>query len=282
MTAALTLRELVEAVREAFANAATGIEAAWNAILDTDLTPLFEAVLEIALAVGAFIIGLYVMAQIWHAAVRVWSRVWGDRADAAGRWLWRGVAWSWSCRSWAHSSSWDTMPPEPFEGSLLKLRRARVHIQELQTSIDAYTARKPIYRTARPVPNEPGYLTGEIVVREVPPPEFAVILGDAIHNMRVSLDLLANDLVRIEGESTKNVYFPFAKSAVVLDEQIKNRNFHRAAPEAVGLLRKLAPYPGGNALLRDLHVLIFRTSIRWSFLLSVMSAPQPAGWDCQG
>jgi hypothetical protein len=91
MTAALTLRELVEAVREAFANAATGIEAAWNAILDTDLTPLFEAVLEIALAVGAFIIGLYVMAQIWHAAVRVWSRVWGDRADAAGRWLWRGV-----------------------------------------------------------------------------------------------------------------------------------------------------------------------------------------------
>jgi hypothetical protein len=87
----MTLRELIAAVCEAFANAATGIEAAWNAILDTDLTPLFEVVLVSALVIGASIIGLYVMAQFWHAAVRVWCRVWGDRADATGRWLWRGI-----------------------------------------------------------------------------------------------------------------------------------------------------------------------------------------------
>ena len=34
---------------------------------------------------------------------------------------------------------------------------------------------------------------------------------------------------------------------------IKEKNFHRAGPDAVALLKKFEPYRGGNNLLRGLH-----------------------------
>jgi hypothetical protein len=142
---------------------------------------------------------------------------------------------------------------EPFEGPLLKLRRGREHIKALSNQINAYTLRLPIYRNAWNSPSSPGYIRYEIVLREIPPASFALVLGDAIHNLRVSLDLLAGDLVELEKRSRTGVYFPFASSAADLAGQIKSKNFHRAAPEAVVLLQKIAPYPGGDNLLRGLH-----------------------------
>jgi len=79
------------------------------------------------------------------------------------------------------------------------------------------------------------------------------ILGDAIHNMRSALDLMAVSLVDEAKGNTNGVYFPFAESGDELDPMIKRRNFHRAPEEAVDLLRTLAPYKGGNVALRAIH-----------------------------
>lgn len=93
------------------------------------------------------------------------------------------------------------------------------------------------------------------MVRSVPA-NMALIIGDIIHNLRVSLDLLATDLVRINNKSPRKVYFPFANSKSEIDKQIKDKNFHRASDEAIALLRDaIKPFGGddGNGLLYALH-----------------------------
>ncbi len=83
---------------------------------------------------------------------------------------------------------------------------------------------------------------------------FPVLIGDAIHNMRAALDLMACDLVRLNGKRFDNVSFPFAQTASALEQQIKDKNFKRAHPDAVALLRSLKPYKDkGDVALRAIH-----------------------------
>jgi hypothetical protein len=85
------------------------------------------------------------------------------------------------------------------------------------------------------------------------PAELPACVGDAIHNLRSALDLLACDVVEYNGGNTIGVHFPFAADAVELEKQIKSKNLRRASPEAVALIRTLKPYRGGNVDLRGLH-----------------------------
>ncbi len=80
-----------------------------------------------------------------------------------------------------------------------------------------------------------------------------MIVGDAIHNLRASLDILAVALVARNGGNTKGVYFPFADSAENFEEMIRRRHFDRASATDQSILRNLRPYKGGNHLLRSLH-----------------------------
>lgn len=85
------------------------------------------------------------------------------------------------------------------------------------------------------------------------PTDLALVLGDAIHNLRTALDLLASDLARLNGKSPKGVSFPFASDASGLKKQIKKKNFDRAGPKAVQLLHKIGPHRDGNKALGGLH-----------------------------
>ncbi len=85
------------------------------------------------------------------------------------------------------------------------------------------------------------------------PFDLSVIIGDVIHNIRTSLDLLACDLVRLSGESDKNVYFPFCDTPNDLMEMIKKRRLHRAGKDVVEVMLSLRPYKGGNVALRAIH-----------------------------
>lgn len=90
------------------------------------------------------------------------------------------------------------------------------------------------------------------------PRESSAILGDILHNLRSTLDLVASELARRAGRSDKNVYFPIADKADELPSLIKKKNFHYAGPEAVALLKTFAPYRGGNTALRAIHELDIR------------------------
>ena len=80
-----------------------------------------------------------------------------------------------------------------------------------------------------------------------------MLFRSTIHNLRASLDLLASDLVKMNGKSTRNVYFPFASSKEELDEMIIKKKFNLAGDKAVELLKSYLPYTGGNDQLRALH-----------------------------
>ena len=138
----------------------------------------------------------------------------------------------------------------PFFQPRQKLARAAQHIRSLEEATCEYFetdwyscdfARKP-----------DGEYSLKVVVRGSPR-DFGVIVGDAVHNVRAALDLLAVEVVRRNCGNTRNVYFPFADAAENLEQMIKRRNFHRASAEDQDALRQLQRFTGGNNLLRSLH-----------------------------
>jgi hypothetical protein len=87
-----------------------------------------------------------------------------------------------------------------------------------------------------------------------PVPQFlSAIIGDTVHNLRTALDLLACDLVRLNGRSVRGVYFPFCEKASDLSTVIKDRNLHRAGDDIIRAIKHLQPYKGGNIALRSIH-----------------------------
>jgi hypothetical protein len=148
----------------------------------------------------------------------------------------------------------------PFEAPKLKLERARFHLKELESEVTAYFSRKPMVLVVeKPKGFEQlGSHSWTVRFREPVPKHIAPVIGDVVHNLRASLDLLACDLVRLAGKSTKEVKFPFCDNPDKLDFFIKERKFYRAGPEAVALLKTLKPYKGGNIALRAIHDLDIR------------------------
>jgi hypothetical protein len=133
--------------------------------------------------------------------------------------------------------------------SRLKLNRALHHIEALELSVLEYFAGNWYSQdNSRDVA---GNISIKVKIKGRPK-DFAVIVGDAVHNLRVALDILACDVVRANGGTTKDVYFPFAKDATSLEEVIKNR-FGKASPAAQARMRALQPFAGGNSELRALH-----------------------------
>jgi len=145
----------------------------------------------------------------------------------------------------------DIQQGDLFADSYVKMARAEAFIAELERELATYT-------------NTPGKGWIDVNTREgkVEIPSITLlpgaIVGDAIHNLRTALDLMASELARIQKQDDADVYFPFAKSADAFDLAIKSRNFQKGGEDAVALLKTFAPYHGGNKLLRALHDLDIR------------------------
>jgi hypothetical protein len=130
-----------------------------------------------------------------------------------------------------------------------KLERAKRHVAELTEALDAYRDSEPAS-----VHIEPGHQSVTVVLRwQAHPLEHFAILGDAIHNLRTSLDLMASEMARIRGKSDSDVYFPIADAESTLSKAIESKNFAKAGDDAVALLLTLKPFRGGNGYLRALH-----------------------------
>jgi hypothetical protein len=140
----------------------------------------------------------------------------------------------------------------PFIASKLKVDRAKSHIREINNNIIDYLKTKPYRVVVEQDSNSPNHLWTLRVRNEVPQ-NLSAIIGDAIHNLRASLDLLASDLVDIAGENTNNVYFPFGDDLDGFERMIKKRHIDRAGENVVKIIRSLNPYKGGNELLRAIH-----------------------------
>jgi hypothetical protein len=137
-------------------------------------------------------------------------------------------------------------------GPRIKIQRAKKHIHELEAEIAAFLKADP-YRVVTEEEANTGDKVWRVRVRKQPPLRWAGIVGDAIHNLRSSLDLLVNQLVRANGaEPSRKTAFPISRTA---------GDYEAEAPGVVAgvsdaakrLLDELKPYKGGNDPLWRLH-----------------------------
>ena len=142
----------------------------------------------------------------------------------------------------------------PFETATLKLRRARRHLEELRGAVDAFMLTKPFALMVEQPDgwHDQGSNVWVVRLRQSVPIEFGPIIGDVVHSLRSSLDLMATDLVRLNGGRYDKTYFPFAINAEQLEGQIKDK-VRNAHPDVIDLIRSFKPYTGGNLSLRALH-----------------------------
>ena len=142
-----------------------------------------------------------------------------------------------------------------FDGSRQKVSWANKLIADLKTEIVAFLARDPFpFLLGDDLEAERTYLFCN--VREVVPRHLPLMLGDALHNLRAALDLLANDLVaNCTGKhKIRDAYFPIYKSSEEFEKQVKKK-LKGASPELIERLRKFQPFSTGDNSLRGLHEL---------------------------
>lgn len=143
---------------------------------------------------------------------------------------------------------------ELFAGPRLKIERAKEHINDLQRRISAFE-QSDVYSTV--IQNDPN--TGNnilyIVMADALPDEFALIIGDALHNLKAALDLLVNEVVY----TRLGLYDDFTRFPV-RDTREKlviatNGGLVREASKAVTdfIVNTVKPYRGGNDAFWALH-----------------------------
>lgn len=135
-----------------------------------------------------------------------------------------------------------------------KIKRAKKHIDDLDSAIDLFLEREP-YRQVGHDDVETGDRVVALRVVEEVPSEILTIVGDAIHNLRASLDYLVASLVLANGKAVNTrTAFPICQS---LDDFNTRgmRQIEGVSRDASDLIQALRPYKGGNATLWRLHSL---------------------------
>lgn len=141
--------------------------------------------------------------------------------------------------------------PTPFLGmAKARLDRADEMLGELEVEIRSYISENPLKVTFT------GRWDGGIEMeaeRNGLGMRPGLLFGDVIHNLRTSLDLMASEIARFTSGDDEKVHFPFSSDKTGLAEQIKSKRFNKCGTDAALLLQEVAPYHGGNSLLRALH-----------------------------
>lgn len=160
-----------------------------------------------------------------------------------------------SSRRWAVGSGFPAMnltfaTSVPFRGARLKIERADTHIKDLDLVVQRFFERNPYQIFFHE--DASGMQGPACRVSEVPPADWGLIIGDAVHNLRSALDVLANDLAKPERHGEAR--FPIFADQAGWAKAIKDMK--RTTPDDVlAKLEALQPYNGGDRRLRDLHLL---------------------------
>ena len=140
---------------------------------------------------------------------------------------------------------------QPFVAPRMKISRGVKHTDELKETLAEFRAR--VKMAMVPVGHWQDMTEYRLRFSEPPPPLIPIMLGDAIHNFRASLDLLITDVARLRGEKGDNLKYPFAGDEAGLDKILKKEGFPRIGSDVVALIKRTKPYKGGHMFLRALH-----------------------------
>jgi hypothetical protein len=140
-----------------------------------------------------------------------------------------------------------------FIGSKLKVKRADQHIDELKSIILAFL-KTDFYRLHIEKDPKNGNNVLKFETTKEMPCEVPLIIGDAIHNLRAALDLMACEIVVMAGDTPDRwTKFPFRDTREELVGAIKGGKI-KAAPQTIIdlIVDTIKPYKGGNDPLCDL------------------------------
>jgi len=170
----------------------------------------------------------------------------------------------------------------PLTGTWVKIERAGKHIIDFHAAQQAFLDSYPVAFTHDDEPDSTGHYNVRIADIKPVPPELSLILGDAIHNLRSALDLLACQLIKLRSNdhNCKNIYFPILDSAKDFIKALKKNeeDFELMGEFAINILTQLQPYRGGKGhKLWMLH----RLDIQDKHRLLIVVLPSINGWRRQ-
>lgn len=144
-----------------------------------------------------------------------------------------------------------------FRNSLFKVDRAKKHIADLNAAV---LALQDSYASSVEHNSETGVvsLKFDSPVADHLITEIALILGDAIHNLRTSLDYAWVAALHKINPAIADRYtkFPFRNTLQELDAAMNGRNINVVAPVLFnGMRNDIKPYRGGDDSLFRLHEL---------------------------
>lgn len=142
-----------------------------------------------------------------------------------------------------------------FAAATLKVERANKHIADLDAIIsalpDAYTSiiepNEKLGQTIKYFPPDVAKIAADM----------AVIIGDAIHNLRVAVEYAYLGAVQRHAPSVldKHTKFPTGETRKNIEDALKSRKIHVLSPKLFDrILADIKPYVvGGNCLIKMLH-----------------------------
>jgi hypothetical protein len=141
-------------------------------------------------------------------------------------------------------------------GCLLKLARARDHLDNLKARIEAFREPKP-YRLIRETQTETDGYSDDVFRVEVlrtPPLDWSLVIGELLYNVHSSLDHLANRLADRHG-SSQRVTFPIFKNRSKFWRKDKDGSWNGRSgaarlmlmpPDVHRLVEEVQPYQRGD------------------------------------
>lgn len=139
-------------------------------------------------------------------------------------------------------------------GPLSKVDRAKKHVNDLNWVIADYLAASPFKLRIRESINPDKRLV-YVEAHPTIPENLALILGDAVHNLRTALDHLCFGMVGDKAKNPRGVGFPFVDRQESLSGAITTRQMHLAPENVLNELHALQPYPSGNKYLHAVKAL---------------------------
>lgn len=136
-----------------------------------------------------------------------------------------------------------------FSGVRLKIEWAGEKVREVQGRIDTFFGNPDAYTPFCEVEPETGRRLLKARLVDKLPSDLLRITAEHVYHVRSALDLLACALATINGETTKNVYFPFAGDANEFVGPGTQGKIKKLAPDDVAIISSLKPYRGGNDVL---------------------------------
>jgi hypothetical protein len=147
------------------------------------------------------------------------------------------------------------MAASRIDGIRLKIERAKKHISDLDVRIAKFCESKPYTIAAKPhaVP-QIHHTTLYVKSVQAVPPDFSLIVGDAVHNLRSSLDHLAWQLVEVGGgKPGRDTYFPICNSGEKYASAMGKREMKSITVDAKEAIRVVQSYVSGDRTLLHIH-----------------------------